>query len=254
MKIMPLTADERRVLSDYRVALERLGESDLSLAAASLFRPHELRPFLAKAQDVLKAPDLRTAASIFAKRYGYLLTVPAFYSFSVWNKSLQLHSDRLYLEPSDSEEHWLPRLGVPDTVTVPESAAERELLRDTLIQAVFADHLHPLWSLLSETASISKQVLWENTAIYLYWLYETLLHSDLPEDVMKRVREDLDYVLHADFRLFGTAQKQPLAKFYTDKRQVDDQLIRIRQTCCLTYMASGSYCKSCPKACHVLQS
>lgn len=254
MKTNLLTADERRTLSDYRVSLERPGTYASSLAATQLMNPSELKSFLMQLQVRLHAPDLRSTSSIFAKRYGYLMTVPVFYSFSVWNKALHLHKDSLFLDPSTSEEHWLPRLGLSDTVTVPESEHERAALRDELIQSVFAEHLHPLWNLLAETVSISKQVLWENTAIYLFWLYETLLHGEWPEAAKATMKEDFDYLLHADHRLFGGGQKHPLSKFYTEKRQLDQQTIRVRQTCCLTYMASGAYCKSCPKTHHALQS
>ncbi len=255
MQIHPLTTNERTRLADYRVWFGPLEESPLSLTAAQLLDPLTLKPFLSQLQDRLGAPDLRTAASIFSKRYGYLMTVPVFYSFSVWNKALQLQQEQMGLAPSDSEEHWLPRLGLPDTVLQPESAEERSELRDTLIQSVFANHLEPLWQVLSETASISKQVLWENTAVYLFWLYEVHMEADFPQEVRARASEDFKYVLYqADRSLFGSGQQHPFAKFHTEKQPIGEKMIRIRQTCCLTYMASGSYCSTCPKAPSVIQS
>ncbi|MFC0470376.1 siderophore-iron reductase FhuF [Halalkalibacter kiskunsagensis] len=250
MECLPLKLDEQQSLREFRVCFQK-GEGDsLTIPIRELTNNVLLKNYMDRVQQKLNAPNLMVAASMFAKRYSYLIVVPALYSFSALNKRVNVSIDHVSLEPSGSKEYWLPELYLMDqTVVSPSTIKEREELREQVITELFADHLNVIWEELSKIGKIPKQTLWENTAIYLFWLYETLLDKDFPELTRKRIKDDFHYLLYnADSSLFGNYNRNPITKFFHDKQMMDGSMVRKRRTCCFSYESeTRKMCKTCPK-------
>ncbi|MBU8908912.1 siderophore-iron reductase FhuF [Desertibacillus haloalkaliphilus] len=252
MKKLQLDANERNELCNYRVCFHKKTEATQSIPVEMLFDRAYLKKLIEDLQQDMDAEDGRVTASIFSKRYSFLLVVPAFYSFSVLNKKINLAKDQLFLEPSKSTEHWLPQLLLVDqTVRLFDSEEERVFQRRLLVEDIFANHLNLICNELSTAWKVPKQILWENTAIYLFWLYESLLEKESAEDVKQRLKEDFSYLLNdAEGSLFGNYNRNPLTRFYHEKTLVEGKEIRIRKTCCFSYQAeSRKMCYTCPKNC-----
>ena len=95
------------------------------------------------------------------------------------------------------------------------------------------------------------EILWENTAIRVYSLYEKKMGEGKSEQEKLRIQKDFEYLIHeAPASLFGETEN-PLAKFYGPKTKISfsNEPVRIRKTCCFYYKVSQNekYCSTCPK-------
>jgi len=253
MRTCALTIEEQTALEQYRVSFTTEAPTQFTIKIDDLFQKDKLADYLSIVQKELQAPSLMSAASAFSKRYSYLVVVPALYAFSSWNKQLNMVGENLSLLSPESDEKWLPRLLLKERdASLLETKEERELARNQLIETVFARHLSPLWDNLSAVTKIPKHILWENTAIYLYWLYESLLEKEeLSPKVRDNIQLDYDYILHeAKAPLFGYFDNEsPFLAYYGEKQKVNGKALRIRKTCCFYYEISEekAMCTICPK-------
>lgn len=136
-----------------------------------------------------------------------------------------------------------PRLVLEqETVTAPPPGS-REAWRDQVLERVFAGHLFPVWSTFAEVSGLKRSLLWENTAVYVYWLYEKKL-PQFPEADPARIREDFSHLIqYASRDTFGDTV-QPMSRF----SRSSGEAVRIRRTCCLYYRMGPncSPCSNCP--------
>ncbi|MEB1808463.1 MAG: (2Fe-2S)-binding protein [Bacillaceae bacterium] len=247
-----MSLEEQQKLADYRVCFEEESASMLNIDVIDLFDKEKLLSFLGEVQEELQAPDLMVTGSAFSKRYSYLIIASAFYSFLMFNKKLNISAENLAILSSTSQEKWLPRLFFNDqTAYIPETKEDRKTCRDDLIKELFVDHLSPLWDNISELCKVPKPILWENTAIYLFWIFETLLkRDDLAPELRDTIQLDFDYFLYAtEHSIFKDYKSHPITGFYCDMTSLGGQAVRIRKTCCLYYALSeeGKMCKGCPR-------
>ncbi|RAL27086.1 IucA/IucC family C-terminal-domain containing protein [Thermoflavimicrobium daqui] len=220
-----------------------------TVKALDLFEPKKCESYLNHLTKVLDFPSLQVAASQLSKRYAYMVVLPVLFSMSVWNKGLMMKADHCFIEPDWKADRWMPRLRLESGLTS-NIEGEREVWRDRLIQELFAENITRVWHTLTLVTRVPLSTLWENTAIYIFWLYEEKI-KDFDNHTRQRANADLQYLIHAASpRLFGEAQN-PLKKFDSPKTYVidEDSYIRIRQTCCLYYQTHilGTCCKSCPR-------
>lgn len=248
-----LTLAEQQKLKDFRVCFEEKGDDDLSICVNTLFDKQMLENYMQNVQIKLVAPNLRVAASLFSKRYAFLMVAAPLYSFSVLNKVLEVSSEKLILKPSTSNEYWLPEIYMKDErVITPSTIQERKKCREELLQSIFGNHLNLLWNLLSSLGKLPKQILWENTSIYIFWLYETLIVETANEEIKERLKDDFHFLLYeAEGSLFGDYTNNPLTKFYHKKSIKDGEALRVRRTCCFAHELDqeGTMCKTCPRKC-----
>ncbi|WP_025683595.1 IucA/IucC family C-terminal-domain containing protein [Paenibacillus maysiensis] len=209
----------------------------------------------------------KVTASVLAKRYGFLIVSPALYAMSVYNKMLEVEIADCVIQSAFVKDTWLPRLYLNRLlVTECDSGQEqRHAWRDHVIRHVFAEHLAPVWRSVSAVASIPRTVLWENTAIYVYALYENCIRQELNNGDRLRTEEDFKYLTcEAPAHLFGE-QQNPLARYFGSPRTervgipvtpsvtaaptAAVKAVRVRKTCCYFYQMKekGSYCPTCPK-------
>jgi ferric iron reductase protein FhuF len=249
-----LQHDEVEQLKNYRLT-EEAYPSDLSISVTELLNKIELNPFLQKLQDILTAPDLKVTASMIAKRYGFF-AVLSLYSMTILNKRLNVKIENVSLENNEDKELsvWLPNFRLED-LEVLDTDLNREGWRDDYLGELFSEHIHELVLILSKETKITKLVLWENIAIYIFWLYDMLLEDERFSNIKDRIKEDYLYVVEkAPGHLFGPYNKNPLARYFTPKTYFPEhnKEIRVRKTCCFYYQTTvnqDDHCLTCPITC-----
>lgn len=243
-----LQSQEKEQLSKFRLQFNKEINNIPIIEAADLVNENKLAAFLETAKEKMNAPDITVAASLFSKRYSYLVLVPALFAMSRYNKFLNIEIYNLEIIDSHADGIWMPNLYFKDqTILKANTEMERLDYLPQYFQKLFSQHLNLVWDALANTGGISKQILWENTAVYIFWLYETVL-TELSDE---KENEDFRFLLFgSDGSLFGNYVNNPLLKFYNNKIIKDDTEIRTRKTCCLSYKVSEKQmCKTCPKIC-----
>ncbi|MFJ5713776.1 siderophore-iron reductase FhuF [Neobacillus sp. NPDC093127] len=224
----------------------RFNESlDQSFSAADLLEESYLKDFMENLAKTIGAPSEKIAASIFMKRYAFLAVI-SLYAMTVWNKKMNVSVDNVKMEPVEPEKDWLPSISLTDLTLLDWDGKDRSDWRKSVIKALFANNIYPIITMLEKTIGISRLILWENIAVYLFWLYETEL-KDIEND---NVANDFDYLIfEAEGQLFGRYNENPLQRYFSEKTYMEEwnQQIRIRKTCCFTYqLPAGKRCKTCP--------
>lgn len=226
---MVLSAEEKRQLEAFRFSMKQTG-SPLSIRADRLLHKTVLRGYLETLQLKLGAPNMTVTASLLMKRYSFAAVI-ALYAMSAWNKRIALPLHSVHLETDDKMEQWLPAFRI-DPLVCQGADADREAWRKETVEALYKEHLSPLIARLQATASISPLVLWENVAIYIFWLYDTLRTDQALAPVRGRLDADLRHVIEA----------MNLGRFWI-KRKNEGR----RMTCCLYYKtAACKHCQTCP--------
>lgn len=236
-----LTKKEMQELQKYRYnpGLEK------AFKVGDLLEDKYLKSFIGNLTATIGAPNEAAAASIFMKRYAFL-AVQALYAMTVWNKKLNLSTENIMMERPEPGKDWLPAFRFFNPTVQEREGEDRTVWRKEVLQELFAENIDPIITKLEKTFRISKLILWENVAIYLFWLYETELQGS------SQANDDFNHLLfEAKGAVFGTFKGNPLQKYYTEKSFVEEYgtEIRTRKTCCFTYqLPAGKRCKTCPCA------
>ncbi|WP_176222114.1 IucA/IucC family C-terminal-domain containing protein [Tuberibacillus sp. Marseille-P3662] len=210
----------------------------------SLFTEETMTNFLREASQKLQSPSLLVTASQFCKRYAFLITAPALYALSAFHKRLDVDVDNCRIVDHSNNGLWMPQLTLNNRHVTPQPASsDREHWRRTAFTKLFKHNLSRIIRLLSDISRVPEPILWENSATYIFWLYET----KLPENGVRslEMREDFQSLLDADGDVFG-CDFNPIRPFYTPKRDG----VRMRKTCCQYYQIPGAdYCSTCRNGC-----
>ncbi|MEW4371490.1 IucA/IucC family C-terminal-domain containing protein [Paenibacillus kandeliae] len=268
-------------LQDLRMTDQPAADDIHSIDVADLLVPDKALAYLNSLQDIYESDSLPLIASMFAKRYSYMIVAPSLYAMTMFGKGLRVTPNNCRVESIYKGDIWLPHLRVHEKDALllypdadarcstqnlcaaegteqkhsPEYAQHRaprnEAQRDAYLHMIFADHLQPVWDSLSKAAGVSRAILWENTAIYVYYLYETMLSDPAYDSHRQQIDEDFTYLTgNAAASLFGE-RWNPVSRFHTPKRPLpgSDTPRRVRQTCCLYYQSAddAAYCSVCPK-------
>ncbi|MEH7225811.1 IucA/IucC family C-terminal-domain containing protein [Bacillus sp. JJ1566] len=251
-----LLETEIEELKEFRFS-DRQIPSSLSSPVSELFEEEKMKLYLENVGDRISAPDKRVAASMFMKRYGFF-AVLNLYAMTILNKRLNVSLSNISLETSDEEKiwYWNPKFYFSDLQTVTAPSDSRDEWRDETIRAIFHDHIHEVLMTLTKHSGLSKKVLWENIAIYVYWLYESVLAKSKFDVKRNNIQKDFEYLVKkADGELFGQIPYNPLSRYFGVKvyRPEYDQNIRTRKTCCLYYKTTSTEdrCKTCPLNCKI---
>ncbi|MBD3922465.1 (2Fe-2S)-binding protein [Paenibacillus sp. PR3] len=242
------------LMDDYRLAIEPSEDRTYSIAAVDLLDPDQCLAYIERLKDIYETDSQMATASMFAKRYSYLTIASGLYAMSLFNKGLDYSIENCHLESIRQGAAWLPKVRLAQwEAHTPERC--RNEWRDRVIKNIFADNLAKAWRALAKTAKISPAILWENTAIYVYYLYENRLEQGATPKQIARIRDDYEYLLNeAPAHLFGESNN-PLTRFNTPKRltAASEEPVRLRKTCCFYYVVADDpedYCHSCPKIKH----
>ncbi|MGA9224933.1 MAG: siderophore-iron reductase FhuF [Mesobacillus sp.] len=246
-----LSASEVNELSKFRFATE-LRDGVTPIEFTSLLEESSMNSLLNKLQVEMSAPDLKTTASVWMKRHAFLAVI-YLYAMSVFNKQLNAAPDSLLLVEMKKDGLWLPDFYFKSKSALLCSDENRNEWRREAVRHLFKDNIFPVMETLGKAAKISKLILWENVAVYIYWLYEKVVAEHADEVIKARAAEDFDYIiLHAQGSLFGNYHQNPLARYYTEPVYQEDtnSYVRVRKTCCFSYKLNAKgFCKTCPKIC-----
>lgn len=243
--VKALTEKELLALKKYRL---NQGLRD-SFAVADLLDEKFLKEFIVKLAEVIDAPNEKVAASIFVKRYAFLAVISLF-AMSAWNKKVDVSLGKTYMEKLDQCTIWLPAFSFSELAAEEWDASEnRDEWRKGVLSDLFTKNIDPIITMLEKTFRISKMILWENIAVYLFWLYET----ELKDSDNKYVQDDFRFLLfEAEGSVFGNHRRNPIQKYYGEKVYMEEYAteVRRRKTCCFSYRLAGGTkrCKVCPCA------
>ncbi|MBU8785483.1 MULTISPECIES: IucA/IucC family C-terminal-domain containing protein [Bacillus] len=240
--MLNLTEKELESLLRFGLGTKRTG-SLLSVKGDRLLHAGFLKRYLGKMKGGLNAPNEKVAASLMMKRCG-MMTALHFYLFTVCGKRLPADPSLMSWEIDDGGQGWAPSFYFEHEAEIVQENRRQEL--EKLTEGVFKHHVDKLITACFQACSISKKILWENIAVYLFWMYETLQTEISDQELKKRAEQDFYYILYeAEPDLFGTdVCENPLAKFYQGQ-----DAEQTRSTFCLYYATdkSGATCSTCPR-------
>jgi ferric iron reductase protein FhuF len=242
-----LTEAEIESLTKYRLST-KMSTTDHTINGSSLLNIEKLQEiFNDELQEKLNTDKQHVLGSMLVKRYAFL-AVLVLNSMSLFDKGMNSSIDNISIQTDQKDPLWLPSFYfVNKEVTTP--GTNRADWRTTVVQTLFKENIGKIISAVSLQTKIAKVILWENIAIYIFWMYETVLQdTSLPSEVAAKVQEDFHYVvMEAPPQLFGTKARNPLIKFYRPKQND----VRMRTTCCLFYLTSKNddRCQTCPIEC-----
>ncbi|RFU70180.1 hypothetical protein D0469_07750 [Peribacillus saganii] len=217
-----------------------------SVNALELWDTEKCLSYIKDLKDVFQSPSDIVTASQFSKRYSFLTTAPVLYAMSVFSKGLNSTIENTQIEAEYLCDQWVPNLRLLD-LSVSEPDQNHSEWREKVLTELFAGNITKIWHSLSAATRIPKAILWENTAVYVFWLYEKKIGEKLDLKANTRTQEDLLYLIKdAPGHVFG--EKENPLKRYCPEAGVN-QSIRIRKTCCLYHELAGSkdFCSNCPK-------
>ncbi|GIO41308.1 IucA/IucC family C-terminal-domain containing protein [Paenibacillus apis] len=248
-----LQPEQYQVLADsYRLTQDVTEDRTYCLPFTDLLDPDKSQAYLQKVGQIYETDSSVAPVSMFAKRYAYLVIAANLYALSYFNKGYNLELENGEIESVYLGGAWLPKARLMDWTMTEPAAGRRAEWRDEVLERMFAGNLSRVWSALAKLVKVPKSILWENTAIYVYWLYEKNFGKDATLEQKQRLEEDYHYLLHdAPAHLFGE-KRNPLMQFNGPKvvRSGYKKPIRVRKTCCFYYVTSDKqedYCSSCPK-------
>jgi ferric iron reductase protein FhuF len=221
-----------------------------SLMARDLLQEQVCASLLDALSPVIGSPSRAITASLLGKRLSFLATGACLYAMSVYDKGLLLSLDNAVIEYGHDDGLWTSSMPLLHSQPLTYGVNEREAWREAVVQALFAGLLQPLWQTFNRVTGVSRRILWENTAVRVYSLYEKRMTKIDEPSVRERYEADFKWLLtEADPSLFGL-EYNPLSHFRRPPTWVDDgqRSIRFRRTCCFYYLATepAEYCSACP--------
>jgi siderophore-iron reductase FhuF len=246
-----LSNEEVELLRSYRF-LQEIECSSTYIEASKLTDSKALRSYLAERLSSMRTDDIKVAASLFIKRYAFLAVIGLF-SMSYWNKKMDLSPENVILVDREKHGMWMPCFYLKNSTVTSFSSQEE---KHQLLQVLFRQHMDVIIQNIKKDIKLSHIILWENIAVYIFWLYEN--ENFLKEALSQQaVAEDFVYLLQNNNNaLFGEYNKNPLARYYTAKVKVEEveDIVRVRKTCCFSYMleqGEKNRCNTCPQTCKV---
>lgn len=227
--------------------------SEESISIKQLLNERTLLMYLHEIKDDLGTDSLYVAASQFMKRMGYVLTVPFLYSMTILDKKLTTHLLDTLIVSKTVKQTWMPNLYVPSDSLLSSFSTNRSHTRKEVLDELFGT-ITVMIDKLAKLSSVPKSVLWENVAIYIFWLYETKLKEEEFLLYQDQIEQDFSFLLNEISGHIFNQSKNPLQYFHVQKSQKHEEPSpRIRKTCCFHYkttQSNGSFCSGCPKKCH----
>ncbi|WP_458125842.1 (2Fe-2S)-binding protein [Paenibacillus sp. Z3-2] len=238
----------KETVEDHSILLGEPPEHSVrTIALSELHDEAACREYISWLQEYIDAPDMKVAASMLAKRIGYLWTAPLVTAMTFHHQhvSFQLENSFLY-HPALSDHEGgtrFPFLAV-NGLQAEGLTGDRALWLEKVVEEMFAVQLTPLLKALAAIAPLSMSILWENIMVRIGPLYTP--DEDEPEWDSEHIQADFSYLTQvASGQVFGV-RKNPLTRFTECKDNVPVAKSE-RITCCFYYQMSGEYCRKCPK-------
>lgn len=242
--------EEWTVLStQLRLKPQTINDQQPYFSARTLLNDEVCAHMLDQLGPVIGSPTRAITASLLGKRLSFLATGACLYAMSVCEQGLLLNLDDCRVETGHDGRMWTSAMPLPDQAPLVYAPGERDAWRESLVSALFADVLAPLWETFNRVSGISRRILWENTAVRVYSLYERRMAKIDDAVIRQRYMADFDWLLNkAEPEMFGL-KYNPLSHFRRPPTVLaEGKSIRFRRTCCFYYEASNpvEYCSTCP--------
>lgn len=223
---------------------------DTSIWLPQLLDHEQCEKLLYQLTPLINSPSLKVTASLLSKRYAYLATAASLYAMTVYDVGIDMSAQNCFLDYSYKEGLWQSKMPISNyLVNRPTDSADRVVWRKKVVSNIFANNLALLWQVLVDVTKVHPRILWENTAVRVYSLYEKKITTTCP--IMKeKIEEDYAYLIkEAMPEVFGI-DHNPLGRYDYKKIKLteDSGLIRLRKSCCFYYKATQpmEYCSNCP--------
>jgi len=247
-------SDQWAVLAD-SLSLARAGQPTPrhALDTRQLLDVARCRSILDELGPIIGSPSRAVTASLLGKRLAFLVVSPSLYAMSMFDEGLDLRLDNCITDYTHHDGAWRSRLILKSLATERPGTGERDPWRERIVEGIFAGHLAPLWATLQAASGIAPRILWENTAVRVYSLYERRIARLEGSARRDQAMVDFRYLTHdAPPGVFGLTEN-PLARYFFEPRKIDlvaqsPKTVRVRKTCCLYFMATqpAEYCSTCP--------
>jgi siderophore-iron reductase FhuF len=250
-----LSSEELKWLKNFRFVTDiRHVESNRMFSVKDLMETEKMGSFLSEHYDQMGSQDPIVAGSLFMKRYAFLSVIGLF-SMTMLGKRLDFSPQNVYIIDDEKNGMWMPAFYLKDSsaTEIGPSLSERK----EYITHLFKDHLNLIMTSVRKVTKLSSLIMWENVAVYIYWLYETVKdHPSLDGASNQAVKDFALLLKETEACLFGEYHKNPLKRYYSEKVKVDgiEEKVRVRKTCCFSYELTGEErlrCNSCPQTCNI---
>jgi len=211
------------------------------------------RAVLDELGPIIGSPSRAITASLLGKRIAFLVVSPSLYAMSMFDQGLNMRMENCITDYTHLDGAWRSRMVVNDLTTHGPGRADRFAWIEQVATGIFAGHLAPLWEAFHQASGIAPRILWENTAVRVYSLYERRI-AKLGCGAQQRLAQDDFRYLTGDAppSVFGLSDN-PLARYFFERKCVTTpgglpSQVRVRKTCCLYFMATKppEYCSTCP--------
>lgn len=221
-----------------------------TLTPGALLAEDTCRQLLTALGPIIGAPTPAITASLLGKRLSFLLTGACLYAMSAYDKGLDLSPENSLIEYGHDDGRWTSSMPLRVLTPATYAAGTRHAWRERIAGALFAGLLAPLWQTFGRASGLAPRVLWENTAVRVYSLYERRMSALTDPRVRSRCAGDFEWLINrAEPVLFGL-EYNPLKHFRRSLTAVEGgtRYVRFRRTCCFYYKASQpvEYCATCP--------
>ncbi|MCM3790087.1 hypothetical protein M3221_17000 [Domibacillus indicus] len=234
------TAKEKELLKSRSRFLFEKPKSGKGVPLSVFLEPAAFSAFLKKEAGRIGSDNTKVAASIFIKRYAFLL-VGVLASWSFFRKPFFFSPQAIWLVDDGHLDAWRPKFFLDEAVCRQKHGRIEEALY----------HMNAVIESAKKATGISPAILRENLAVYIFWLYETVAEEKELSAVSKRAKKDFMWLLAPEqASLFGGDEANPLAAYFKEKEAIEGQKkpLRIRSTCCLNVKlkTGGKRCSVCP--------
>lgn len=210
----------------------------------------DLEDFLINLGSYIQAENKIAAASFFTKRYAYLVVTSAFVLMSAFTKAPKIDLNNILFNRFEDDKAWLPKLDLIDReVSIPVEGIDRSDWMRERCEELFKGHLQPLFERINRVSNLPLTIMWENFAVYLFWLYEREAENLFETSVLATMSDDFHNIIHVfGGEVFGT-EENPLRGHFYQKKLPNGA--RQRKTCCLAFQVGEkkNYCTVCPHHC-----
>lgn len=245
-----LSSKQQQVLNDSFGLIEASQyHNDCCIWLPKLLDHEQCEKLLHQLTPLIHSPSLKVTASLLSKRFAFLATSSSLYAMTVYDAGLNMSAENCYLDYRYEQRLWRSKMPLNSLQVNYSKANTRVEWRDNVLSSLFANNLALLWQVLKEVTNIHPRILWENTAVRVYSLYEKKMNISCPI-IRSRIADDYDYLLHkAPPELFGI-DYNPLTRYNLPKISLvkSEKQIRFRKSCCFYYKATDpeEYCSNCP--------
>ncbi|MGE6629970.1 IucA/IucC family C-terminal-domain containing protein [Bacillus sp. NPDC077027] len=230
----------KKELLDFGIQLTDRPEEGRTLS--HLFVEENGSKLLASEKAAMHAPNLVVAASMFSKRYAYLVVSSSLYMMTKYNGLYQFPPEAC----SFREDRKLSLDQTNCVLAMLEG--DRAEWRKEVVKSLFTESVTPLLHMLHRVSRLPYSILWENIAVRINSNYKSMMAEETDPLLKERIRDDYLFLKQADGDIFGWADNPFQASL-----NLDEALLQTgeRKTCCMYYKLekkaeSLDYCLVCP--------